>query len=161
MNTTTTTEDSATTNKVVVAIVGTTGVGKSNLAIELAKRFGGEVINADSMQVYRGLDIATNKVTEEEKEGVPHHLMSFVDPPEEYSVSQFEVDCVKKISDLHSRSILPILVGGTHYYIQSVLWHSTLIRPPSPLDDDDVDDRVEEKTGDAAHPSIPMEVAEI
>ncbi|KAJ3118908.1 hypothetical protein HDU96_006559 [Phlyctochytrium bullatum] len=119
---------------VVVAVVGTTGVGKSNLAIELAKRFQGEVINADSMQVYRGLDIVTNKVTAEEQAMVPHHLLSFVDPAEEYSVSQFERDCTAKIQEIHSRGRIPILVGGTHYYIQAVLWRASLIRKPSLTD---------------------------
>ncbi|KAJ3146706.1 hypothetical protein HK101_002294, partial [Irineochytrium annulatum] len=117
----------------VVVVVGTTGVGKSNLAIEIARSLNGEVINADSMQVYEGLDIVTNKVTDEERKGVVHHLLGFVDPAEEYSVGQFEKDALRTIADIHSRNKLPILVGGTHYYIQSLLWRNSLIaRPEEP-----------------------------
>ncbi|KAJ3109402.1 hypothetical protein HDU97_006647 [Phlyctochytrium planicorne] len=137
-----------TSEKMVLAVVGTTGVGKSNLSIELAKRFGGEVINADSMQVYRGLDIVTNKVTPEEQSMAPHHLLSFVDPPNEYSVSQFEIE------EIHSRGRIPVLVGGTHYYIQAILWHSTLIRSKEKGEEGEED--VEEGR---PHPSIPAELA--
>ncbi|KAJ3415948.1 hypothetical protein HDV05_003789 [Chytridiales sp. JEL 0842] len=115
----------------VLAVIGTTGVGKSALAIEIAKAVGGEIINADSMQVYKGLDIITNKVTPEEKAMADHHLMDFVDPMHEYSVSQFEKDAIAKIAEIHSRGKVPILVGGTHYYIQSVLWDSSLVSAPS------------------------------
>ncbi|KAI9352815.1 IPP transferase-domain-containing protein [Obelidium mucronatum] len=113
----------------VVAVLGTTGVGKSNLAIELALALNGEVINADSMQVYKGLDVITNKVTKEEQALVKHHLLDFVDPidQDDYSVLKFEKDALRVIADIHSRGKLPILVGGTHYYVQSVLWDSHLV----------------------------------
>ncbi|KAJ3225516.1 hypothetical protein HK099_006654 [Clydaea vesicula] len=113
--------------KNLIAIVGTTGVGKSNLAIELAKRFNGEVINADTLQVYKGLDIATNKVTEAEKCSIPHHLMDFLDPSEEYTVKDFISQATEVIEQIQSRNRIPILVGGTHYYVQSLLWHQSII----------------------------------
>ncbi|KAI8611616.1 IPP transferase-domain-containing protein [Chytriomyces sp. MP71] len=112
--------------KPVLVVVGTTGVGKSNLAIEIAQKVDGEIINADSMQVYKGLDIITNKVSKEEQEAAKHHLLGFVEPTDEYSVLQFEKDALDVIHDIHSRGKVPILVGGTHYYIQSILWDSHL-----------------------------------
>ncbi|RUS17983.1 IPP transferase-domain-containing protein [Endogone sp. FLAS-F59071] len=111
----------------LVAIVGTTGVGKSQLAVELAKALDGEVINADSMQVYQGLDIITNKITQAEREGVPHHLMDFLLPHQEYRVTEFETDALGIISSINRRGQLPIVVGGTNYYIQSLLWRDSLI----------------------------------
>ncbi|KAI9105908.1 IPP transferase-domain-containing protein [Phlyctochytrium arcticum] len=114
-------------SKMVIAVVGTTGVGKSKLGVELAKALNGEVINADSMQVYKGLDIVTNKATESEREGIPHHLMSFVDPAHEYSVTDFHRDARASIAAIHARNRIPILVGGTNYYIQSLLWEDQII----------------------------------
>ncbi|KAJ3353929.1 hypothetical protein HDU83_006134 [Entophlyctis luteolus] len=137
---------------VLIAVVGTTGVGKSNLAIQLAQRLNGEVINADSMQVYRGLDIVTNKVSVAEQAAARHHLLSFVDPSEEYSVLQFERDALRVIADIHGRGKLPILVGGTHYYIQSILWDSSLVGHSN----EDSPSAV----GEQAHPSLPATLAQ-
>ncbi|CAG8470751.1 4104_t:CDS:10 [Ambispora leptoticha] len=114
-------------NKCVVAIIGTTGVGKSDLGVQLAKAFNGEVINGDSMQVYKGLDIITNKIPVEEQDGVPHHLMDFLEPHQEYRVTEFTKDALRLINEIHSRNHLPIIVGGTHYYIQSLLWKNSLV----------------------------------
>ncbi|RUP49113.1 Trit1 protein [Jimgerdemannia flammicorona] len=114
----------------LVAIVGTTGVGKSQLGVELSKALNGEVINADSMQVYQELDIITNKITETEREGVPHHLMDFLLPHQEYKVTEFEIDAIRIISDVNRRNRLPIVVGGTNYYIQSLLWRDSLVKSP-------------------------------
>ncbi|KAI9140356.1 IPP transferase-domain-containing protein [Paraphysoderma sedebokerense] len=108
--------------KPLVVIMGTTGVGKSDLAIALAEKFNGEVINGDSMQVYKGLDIIVNKVTEVEKRGVPHHIMDILEPHKTYSVTEFFDDSTKIINQLHSEDKLPIVVGGTHYYLQYLLW---------------------------------------
>ncbi|CAG8434423.1 1983_t:CDS:10 [Ambispora gerdemannii] len=130
-------------NKCVVAIIGTTGVGKSDLGVQLAKAFNGEVINGDSMQVYKGLDIITNKITVEERDGVPHHLMDFLEPHQEYRVTEFTKDALRLIDEIHSRNHLPIIVGGTHYYIQSLLWKNSLVSEtasPSSSSDDSDDD---------------------
>ncbi|XP_018615419.2 tRNA dimethylallyltransferase isoform X2 [Scleropages formosus] len=106
----------------LVVILGATGTGKSKLAIEIGKRRGGEIISADSMQVYRGLDIITNKVTVEEQAQCPHHMISFVDPLENYTVLDYRNKALSLIDDMHQRNQLPIVVGGTNYYIESLLW---------------------------------------
>lgn len=109
-------------NKVIV-IVGPTGVGKTKLSIELAKRFNGEIINADSTQVYKGMNIATAKVTEEEKENIPHHLLDIKDITEDYTVYDYQRDCRLIIDDILARGKTPILVGGTGLYIKATLFN--------------------------------------
>lgn len=106
----------------VVVIVGPTGVGKTKLSVELAKKLNGEIINADSTQIYRNLNIATAKVTEEEKEGIPHHLFDIRNIEENYTVYDYQKDSRKKIDELTSKSIVPILVGGTGLYIKSCIY---------------------------------------
>ncbi|KAJ2852120.1 tRNA dimethylallyltransferase, mitochondrial [Coemansia brasiliensis] len=113
--------------KGVIAIVGTTGVGKSQLAIELARAINGEVINADALQMYTGYDIITNKVTKEEQSSIPHHLLGTVSANHEYTVQEYEQEALAKISEIHQRQRTPILVGGTNYYVQSVLFRKSLI----------------------------------
>ncbi|WBW70861.1 tRNA isopentenyltransferase Tit1 [Schizosaccharomyces osmophilus] len=122
-------------SKPICIVCGTTGAGKSDLAVELAKKFETEVINADSMQVYRGFDTITNKISREEQKNVAHHLMSFLDYDQEYSVPNFERDARRIIHGLHAKGKIPILVGGTNYYLHSLLFDdSTLssIDPPLP-----------------------------
>lgn len=106
----------------IICIVGPTGVGKTKLSIELAKKYNGEIINADSTQVFRGLDIATAKVTESEKEGIPHHLFDIKDITEDYTVYDYQIDSRKCIEDIISRGKTPILVGGTGLYIKACLY---------------------------------------
>ncbi|MGC7927167.1 tRNA (adenosine(37)-N6)-dimethylallyltransferase MiaA [Lysinibacillus sp. VIII_CA] len=106
----------------VVAIVGPTASGKTALSIELAKKYNGEIINGDSMQVYKGLDIGTAKITEEEMEGVPHHLLSFLEPTASFSVADYQKLVREKIADIQARHKLPIIVGGSGLYVQSVLF---------------------------------------
>ena len=108
-------------NKLIV-IVGPTGVGKTKLSIELAKEYNGEIINFDSTQVYKGLDIATAKVTEEEKEGIPHHLIDIKGLDEMYTVYDFQKDARKWIIEIQKKGKTPILVGGTGLYITSLLY---------------------------------------
>ncbi|RKP27883.1 IPP transferase-domain-containing protein [Syncephalis pseudoplumigaleata] len=120
----------------VVAVIGNTGVGKSQLAVAIAKAIRGQVINTDSLQVYRGFDVLTNKMSPEEQQQVPHHLMSFVDPKSaEYRVGQFEQDAHRTIASIQAQQQVPVLVGGTHYYLQSLLWDQFLVNePPLPAE---------------------------
>ena len=106
----------------VIVILGPTAVGKTKLSVELAKKLNGEVINADSTQVYQGLDIATAKVTEEEKEGIPHHLFDIKKVTEDYSVSDYQKDVRMVIDDCMKRGKMPILVGGTGLYVKAALY---------------------------------------
>lgn len=99
----------------VIAIVGPTASGKTALSIKLAKKYNGEIINGDSMQVYRGLDIGTAKITEEEMEGVPHHLLSFKEPTEAFSVADYQRMVRTKIAEIRAREKLPIIVGALVY----------------------------------------------
>ncbi|KAI9488698.1 IPP transferase-domain-containing protein [Zychaea mexicana] len=112
----------------VATIIGTTGVGKSQLGVELCKALRGQVINADSMQVYKGLDVITNKMPIHERQGVQHHLMDFLDPEDEYKVTEFKRDATECIEKLSLEQNFPVIVGGTNYYIQSLLWHNMLIK---------------------------------
>lgn len=105
----------------VVAIVGPTAVGKSKLAVALAQQLKGEIVSADSMQVYRYMDIGTAKIRPEEMGGVPHHLISIVDPMEKFSVAQYQELAHQKISEINARGNLPFLVGGTGLYIKAVI----------------------------------------
>lgn len=106
----------------ILAIVGPTGVGKTKLSIELANIFNGEIINADSMQIYEGLDIGTAKVTKEEMQGVKHHLLSIKKVEDDYSVYDYQIDARKKIEDIKSRGKVPIFVGGSGYYLKAALY---------------------------------------
>jgi len=109
-------------NKVIV-IVGPTGVGKTKLSISLAKELNGEIINADSTQVYRALDIATAKVTKEEQEDIPHHLFDIKDIEEDYTVYDYQKDSRFKIEEILSKNKTPIMVGGTGLYIKASLYN--------------------------------------
>ena len=106
----------------IIAIVGPTGVGKTKLSIELAKIFDGEIINADSTQVFRGLDIATAKVTEQEKENVVHHLLDIKDVTDNYTVYDYQKDARKCIDEILNRKKTPIVVGGTCLYIKALFY---------------------------------------
>lgn len=104
----------------LVVVLGTTACGKSGLGVELALRFGGEIVSADSRQVYRGLDLGTGKVTAEETKGVPHYLLDVVSPNESYSVAQFQQDAYAAIDGILARGKPPFLVGGTGLYVRAV-----------------------------------------
>ena len=105
----------------VVAVVGPTGSGKSDLGVALAQRLGGEIINADSMQFYRGMDIGTAKLPVAERGGVPHHLLDIMDVTEEASVSAFQTQARALITQIQSRGRYPILVGGSGLYVRAAL----------------------------------------
>jgi tRNA dimethylallyltransferase len=118
----------------IIVIVGPTASGKTALSIELAKRLNGEIISADSRQVYRGLDIGTAKVTPEEMQGIPHHLIDVADPRDVYTVSEYVEDGTKAITEIIAHGNLPIIVGGTFFYIDALLGKITLPdTPPNPL----------------------------
>ncbi len=117
----------------LIVILGPTASGKSSLGVTLAQRWKGEVVSADSRQVYRGLDIGTAKVTLAERTLVPHHLLDVVDPQEVYTVSQFQHDAIQAINTILARGHLPFLVGGSPHYIQTVVDHFDIPHiPPQP-----------------------------
>ena len=105
-----------------MVIVGPTAVGKTALSIRLAKKYNGEIINGDSMQVYAGLDIGTAKVTEEEAEGIPHHLLDIIPVEQDYTASDFKRDARQAIESILARGKLPIVVGGSGLYIEGLLF---------------------------------------
>ncbi len=105
----------------IIAVCGPTAVGKSALAIRLARRFRGEIISADSRQVYRGLDVGTGKVTKREMAGVPHHMIDVADPKKRFSVVEFQKRGREKIAAIFSRGHIPIICGGTGFYISALV----------------------------------------
>jgi tRNA dimethylallyltransferase len=104
----------------VVAILGPTATGKSALALAMAERYGGEIINCDSTAVYRGFDIGTDKIAPADRRGIPHHLIDIVDPVEEYTAARYARDAAAVIRDVHARGRLPVLAGGTGFYYRAL-----------------------------------------
>lgn len=111
-----------TTNKKLLILIGPTAVGKTKTSIELAKKFDGEIISGDSMQIYKKMDIGTAKIKPNEMEGIPHYLIDIRNPEEAFSVAEFQELVRNKIMDISNRGKLPMIVGGTGLYIQSVLY---------------------------------------
>ncbi|KAI1421366.1 IPP transferase-domain-containing protein [Xylaria sp. FL1777] len=112
----------------LVTIIGTTGTGKSDLAVDLAIRYNGEIINADAMQMYKGLPVITNQISVREQRGIPHHLLSHIDPLEPtWTNGLFVREAQRLIKEIRSRGKLPIVVGGTHYYVHALLFDGSLI----------------------------------
>lgn len=109
------------TSRPLVVLTGPTAVGKTKLSLSLAQAVGGEIISADSMQVYRRMDIGSAKITKEEMQGIPHHLIDVLEPWEDFNVVAFQRMCREAIQDIYGRGRLPILTGGTGFYIQAVL----------------------------------------
>lgn len=107
----------------LVVVVGPTAAGKSDLAVALSHRLGGEVVNADSMQLYRGMDIGTAKLPLEEREGVPHHLIDVLDPRDDASVAWFQQEARARADEIRSRGAVPVLVGGSSLYVRAVVDH--------------------------------------
>ncbi|ATG52542.1 tRNA (adenosine(37)-N6)-dimethylallyltransferase MiaA [Brachybacterium vulturis] len=124
----------------LVAVVGATATGKSDLAIDLAERLGGEVVNADALQLYRGMDIGTAKVTAQERRGIAHHLLDVLEVTEEASVSAFQRDARAAVAGIRSRGRVPILVGGSGLYVRAAL--DEIEFPPT---DPEVRARLEER----------------
>lgn len=110
------------TNKPKIIIIGgPTAVGKSALAVNLAEKFNGEIVSADSMQIYRRLNIGTGKITEAEARGIPHRMIDILDPDERYSVGQYLIDASREINDILDKNKLPIVVGGTALYLNALI----------------------------------------
>ncbi len=105
----------------ILVITGPTATGKTRLSVELAKALGGEIVSADSMQVYRGMDIGTAKVTQDEMQGVAHHMIDVAEPSEDYSVSRYVAEADAAVRDILARGRLPIIAGGTNLYIDSLI----------------------------------------
>ncbi|XP_015366387.1 PREDICTED: tRNA dimethylallyltransferase, mitochondrial isoform X1 [Diuraphis noxia] len=142
-------------DRLLFAVVGCTGTGKTKLGVRLAKELGGEVVSADSIQVYKGLDVATNKATDEETDGVPHHMMGTVDWRDECNVHQYRNEALKIIQDIYSRGKVPVVVGGTSYYIESIIYDNLVqgsvageSEPDAADDDDEHDDDEQDDEGD-------------
>ncbi|WP_333651798.1 tRNA (adenosine(37)-N6)-dimethylallyltransferase MiaA [Lacrimispora sp.] len=108
--------------KPLIILTGPTAVGKTALSVRLAKAVGGEIISADSMQVYRHMDIGSAKITKEEMEGIPHHLIDVLNPDEEFNVTTFQQLAKKAVEEIYSRGRIPIVAGGTGFYIQALLY---------------------------------------
>src|SRR5213593_3160378 len=107
-------------DRAALAVVGPTATGKSALALALAERYDGEIINCDSTAVYRGFDIGTDKIAPADRRGIPHHLIDIVDPTDEYTAAQYARDAAAIIRDVHARGRLPVLAGGTGFYFRAL-----------------------------------------
>lgn len=105
----------------ILVVTGPTATGKTALSVELAKKLGGEIVSADSMQIYRGMDIGTAKVTKAEMQNIPHHMIDIADPSEDYSVSRYVEEADAAVRGILSRGRLPIVTGGTNLYIDSLI----------------------------------------
>ncbi len=131
-------------NKILV-ILGPTATGKSDLAVKLARKYNGEIISADSRQVYKGLDIGTGKITKKEMRGVPHFMLDVVSPKKVFSVAEWKKQTEKIIADIISRGKLPVICGGTGFYIQSIVDDVILPEvPPNKI----LREKLERKTAD-------------
>jgi len=127
----------------IIVIVGPTASGKSDLAVEFALTHKGEIISADSRQVYRGMNIGSGKIIKEEMKGVPHHMLDVADPKDRYSVSDFKRDAEIVLKDILNRNKLPIIVGGTFFYIDALVYG---IEIPAVPPNEDLRKELEEKT---------------
>ena len=134
----------------LLVIYWPTACGKTALTIELAKQYNGEVINADSRQIYRGMNIGTGKVTEEEMQGVPHHLLDILDIHEMYGVGEFAPEARRIIADITARGKLPILSGGTGLFIDAVIWNFTIPEVPADWEYRDELEAFRDKEGNEA-----------
>ena len=142
----------------LVAIVGPTGIGKSELAIHLARAFDGEIVSADSRQVYRHMDIGTAKPIQDEMSLIPHHLVNIIAPDEDFGLAQYQQQACKAISDIQRRNKTPLLVGGSGLYIWSVLegWGIPKV-PPDP----EFRHKLEEKAARAGKEELYRELAKV
>ena len=141
----------------LLILTGPTAVGKTKLSLALAHQLNGEIISADSMQVYRGMDIGTDKILPAERDGIPHHLIDIMDPREDFNVFRFQELALKAIDEISARGHLPILVGGTGFYIQSVLYRVDFTKES---DDGSLRRKLEERAGTEGAEVLHRELAE-
>lgn len=139
----------------LVVIIGPTAVGKTKLSINLAKKFNGEIISGDSAQIFKGMDIGTAKVTKDEMEGIPHYLIDCREASESYNVYDFKLEVQQKINEITNRGKLPILVGGTGLYIQSVLYDYQFPETTAnPNIRKELEERIEQEGSDAVYQTL-------
>jgi tRNA dimethylallyltransferase len=142
----------------LLVIIGPTAVGKTKLSIELAKRYNGEIISGDSMQIYLGMDIGTAKIKVEEMEGIPHHLIDIKEPDEGFSAAEFQQLVRTKISEITSKGKLPIIVGGTGLYIQAVIYDYQFSEAPA---DEAFRLQLEERAKEIGNEALHLELTKI
>ncbi|MEH7084154.1 tRNA (adenosine(37)-N6)-dimethylallyltransferase MiaA [Neobacillus drentensis] len=142
----------------LLVIIGPTAVGKTKLSIEMAKRYNGEIISGDSMQIYRGMDIGTAKIKQEEMEGIPHYLIDIKEPTENFSVAEFQLLVRAKIDEIAQKGKLPIIVGGTGLYIQSVIYDYQFSDVPG---DEAYRLTLEERVKEIGHEALYKELLEV
>ncbi|WP_085992342.1 tRNA (adenosine(37)-N6)-dimethylallyltransferase MiaA [Oceanobacillus senegalensis] len=144
--------------KTVIAIMGPTAVGKTALSIEIAKRFQGEIISGDSMQIYKGMDIGTAKIKKEEMQGIRHHMIDLKQPNEEFSVADFQSYVQMYIDEVSNRNKLPIIVGGSGLYIQAGLYNYNFSNQKR---DESITKRLENRLNEEGSLSLYNELKEI
>lgn len=142
----------------LIVLIGPTAVGKTELSLLLANQYNGEIISGDSMQVYKGMDIGTAKIKKEEMNGIPHHLIDIKEPDESFSVAEFQDRVREKINEIHQRNALPLIVGGTGLYIQSVIYDYQFSEVPG---DENFRKKFEVKAKEEGNLSIHSILAEI
>lgn len=142
----------------LIVLIGPTAVGKTKLSIELAKRWNGEIISGDSMQIYKGMDIGTAKIKNGEMEGIPHHLIDIKNPEEPFSVAEFQDLVRSKITEITQRNKIPMIVGGTGLYIQSVIYDYQFSDVPS---DDSFREILEKRVKTEGNEKLYQELKEV
>lgn len=142
----------------VLVLIGPTAVGKTKLSIELAKMYNGEIISGDSMQIYKGMDIGTAKIKQEEMEGVPHHLIDIRNPEDSFSVAEFQQMVREKIKEITGKGKLPMIVGGTGLYIQSVIYDYQFSDAPS---DERIRQQLEEKAESEGYEALHHQLKQV
>ncbi len=145
------------TKPLVAVIVGPTASGKTSLAVEIAKIFDGEVVSADSMQIYKGMDIATAKPTDEEMQGIPHHLISIIGADEVFSVNQFKSSATKAVNDILAKGKLPVVAGGTGFYIDTLVNNTEFLD----YEENDIRKKLEKRLETEGAAALHKELSEI
>lgn len=141
-------------SKELLVIGGATGTGKSDVAVECALRLNGEVISADSMQIYRGMDIGTAKISKSEMKGIPHHMIDIVDPSEKFTVADYQKEAIECVEDIRRRGKKPILCGGTGMYIHSLLYQMSYSGAYDPALRQALTDELSEKGKEYMHAKL-------